>query len=515
MAGTKEKTSETSSNGAASADTVAVHNPATGEVIATVPDLGAPDIARLARQGRAAQPAWEAIGFEGRARVMRRAQKWLLDNSDRVIDTIMSETGKTWEDAGILELSYGASAFGFWAKHAGKYLADQTVKSGSVFVLGKKLKVRFRPLGLIGVIGPWNYPLVNSFGDCIPALAAGNSVILKPSELTPLTSMLLAEGLTECGIPEHVFQVATGTGDAGRALIDEVDMIMFTGSTATGRKVAERAAARLIPASLELGGKDPMIVLADADLERAANAAVFWSMQNAGQTCISVERVYVEEPVYDEFVDKVVGKVKALRQGDPSGGPGTVEVGTLTSPPQLDIIERHVRDATDKGARVLTGGHRGNGDSAYEPTVLVDVDHDMECMTEETFGPTLPIMKVADAEEAIRLANDSPYGLSGSVFSKDIHKGEAVARRVESGAVCVNDVVMNYSALELPFGGWKASGLGSRHGAAGIRKYCAQQSILISRFHAKRDPQMFPYKAKMSRRLVRLYRILWGRGNRG
>jgi acyl-CoA reductase-like NAD-dependent aldehyde dehydrogenase len=516
MAGTQEQapaSEATSANGSAADHTVAVTNPATGEVIAHVPDCSAADIARLARQGRAAQPGWEALGFDGRARVLRRAQKWLLDNSDRIIDTIMSETGKSWEDAGLLELSYGASAFGFWAKHAESYLADERVRSGSVFVLGKKLRLRYRPLGLIGVIGPWNYPLVNSFGDCIPALAAGNSVILKPSELTPLTSLLVADGLQECGLPEHVFQVATGTGDAGRALVDEVDMIMFTGSTATGRKVAQQAAARLIPASLELGGKDPMIVLADADLERAANSAVFWSMQNAGQTCISVERVYVEEPVYDAFVEKVVGKVKALRQGPP-GGPGSVEVGTLTSPPQLDIIERHVKDAVDRGARVLAGGHRGNGDTAYEPTVLVDVDHAMLCMTEETFGPTLPIMKVRDAEEAIKLANDSPYGLSGSVFSRDVAKGEAVARRVESGAVCVNDVVMNYSALELPFGGWKASGLGSRHGANGIRKYCAQQSLLVSRFHLKRDVQMFPYSSKTSRGVVRLYKFLWGRGSR-
>ncbi len=516
MAGTQEQTTApdaVSPNGSGAAQTIDVTNPATGEVIATVPDCSAQDIARLARQGRAVQPAWDALGFDGRARVLRRAQKWLLDNSDRMIATICSETGKSWEDAGLLELSYGASAFGFWAKNAETYLADQKVKSGSVFVLGKKLKLRYRPLGLIGVIGPWNYPLVNSFGDCIPALAAGNSVILKPSELTPLTSMLLAEGLTQCGMPEHAFQVATGGGEAGRALIDEVDMIMFTGSTKTGRQVAKAAAERLIPASLELGGKDPMIVLADADLERAANSAVFWSMQNAGQTCISVERVYVEEPAYDEFVAKVVTKVQALRQGTP-GGPGTVEVGTLTSPAQLDIIESQVKDAVEKGARVLVGGKRGIGDTAYAPTVLVDVDHAMTCMTEETFGPTLPIMKVRDAEEAIKLANDSPYGLSGSVFTKDIAKGEAVARRVESGAICVNDVVMNYSALELPFGGWKASGLGSRHGAGGIRKYCAQQSILISRFHMKRDLQMFPYTSKASRGIVRMYGFLWGRGSR-
>jgi acyl-CoA reductase-like NAD-dependent aldehyde dehydrogenase len=382
-------------------------------------------------------------------------------------------------------------------------------------VLGKKLKVRYRPLGLIGVIGPWNYPLVNSFGDCIPALAAGNSVILKPSELTPLTSMLLAEGLTACGIPEHVFQVATGTGDAGRALVDSVDMIMFTGSTATGRKVAQQAAGRLIPASLELGGKDPMIVLADADLERAANAAVYYSMQNAGQTCISVERVYVEEPIYDAFVDKVVGKVKALRQGEPFAGPGSVEVGTLTSPAQLDIIESHVKDATDKGAHVLTGGHPGKGDVAYEPTVLVDVDHDMTCMTEETFGPTLPIMRIANAEEGVRLANDSVYGLQASVWTGDAARGEELARRIEAGVVCVNDAQINYSALNLPMGGWKTSGLGTRHGSGGIRKYTKMQSLLVTRRAPfKREPFMFPYKARTTMLLRRFYKLLYGRGSR-
>ncbi len=331
-----------------------------------------------------------------------------MDNSKQVIATIISETGKTFEDASLAEISYAGNAFGFWAKHAPEYLSDERVKSGQLLVKGKKLILRYRPLGLIGVIGPWNYPLTNSFGDCIPALAAGNSVILKPSEITPLTSMLMAEGLRECGLPEHVLQIATGRGETGAALVEEVDMIMFTGSTATGRKVAETAARRLIPASLELGGKDPMIVLSDADLERAANFATYYSMQNAGQTCISIERVYVEAPVYDEFVAKVSEKVRALRVGAPKG-PGSVEVGAITFPPQLQTIEDHVADAVDKGARVLAGGHaeQSGGGRFFEPTVLVDVDHTMKIMTEETFGPTLPIMKVADAEEAVRLANDS------------------------------------------------------------------------------------------------------------
>jgi len=491
-----------------------VENPATGEVIAHCPNLGPEEIKKMAARGREVQPAWEALGFEGRARILKRMQKWVMDHQEEVIAVIRSETGKTYEDALIAEISYGAAAFGFWATNAEKYLADEKVKSSAVLVKGKKLLLRYRPLGLIGVIGPWNYPLTNSFGDCIPALAAGNSVILKPSEITPLTSLKLAEGLKECGIPDGVFQVATGLGATGAALVDEVDMIMFTGSTATGKKVMKTAADTLTPVSLELGGKDPLIVLKDADVERAANTALYYGMFNGGQTCISVERVYVEEPVYDEFVAKVTEKARALRQGD--GPSGSVDVGSMTFPPQVDIVEKHVEDAKAKGARVLVGGERGqhNGGYWYEPTVLVDVDHTMLAMTEETFGPTLPIMKVRDEEEAIKMANDSPYGLGASVFGKDIAHAEAVARRVEAGAVCVNDALVNYSALELPMGGAKASGLGSRHGAGGIRKYTQQQAMLVTRFATKKDPHMYPYSAKMTTRLSKFFKFLYGRGKR-
>jgi acyl-CoA reductase-like NAD-dependent aldehyde dehydrogenase len=501
---------------APAASGIPVENPATGETVRTVPDLGAGAVAEMAARGRAAQPQWEAYGFDGRARVLLRAQKWLMDNSQRVAETIVSETGKTYEDANLAEIGYAGNAFGFWAKHGPDYLADESVKSSQVLVKGKKLILRYRPLGLIGVIGPWNYPLTNSFGDCIPALMAGNSVILKPSEITPLTSLLMAEGLRECGLPEDVLQIATGRGETGAALIEHVDMIMFTGSTKTGRKVAEAAARRLIPASLELGGKDPMIVLSDADLERAANFAAYFSMQNAGQTCISIERVYVEEPVYDEFVAKVSEKVRALRVGSPEGGFGTVEVGAITFPPQLDTIKDHVDDAVQKGARVLTGGKQVPGPGRfYEPTVLVDVDHTMKCMTEETFGPTLPIMKVADADEAVRLANDSPYGLGASVFSRDAARGEAIARRIEAGAANVNDAMINYTVLELPMGGAKTSGIGSRHGAGGIRKYCSQQAIVVTaKLAMKKELFMYPYKSRTSRMLAGAFKLLYGRGKR-
>src|SRR3954452_21712238 len=427
-------TIEQSSADAASAPReIPVENPATGEVIRTIPATTPAEVATLVARARAAQPAWEALGFEGRGRILRRAQKWVTDNSARIVETIVSETGKTWEDAQLAEVAYAANAFGFWAKRAPKYLADEKICSSNVFVAGRKLAVRYRPVGVVGVIGPWNYPLPNSFGDCIPAMAAGNAVVLKPSEITPLTSLLMAECMRECGLPEGVFAVAPGYGETGSALIDAVDMVMFTGSTATGRKVMARAAETLTPVSLELGGKDPMVVLADADLERAANAAVYYSMQNGGQTCTSTERVYVESPVYDQFVAKVTEKVGALRQGEPTG-PGTVDVGAVTFPPQLDIVTRHVEEARQGGAKVATGGHgRSDHGRFYEPTVLVDVDHSMSCMTEETFGPTLPIMKVADVEDAIAKANDSRYGLAASVWTRDTARGEAIAGRLESG----------------------------------------------------------------------------------
>jgi acyl-CoA reductase-like NAD-dependent aldehyde dehydrogenase len=494
-------------------DVIEVSDPATGQLVRRLEACTPERLKQMAARARQAQPGWQALGFEGRGKVLRRAQKWVLDNAERVIDTMVSETGKTREDV-TLELSLTAMAFGFWAKRAPRYLADERVRTGSPFLLGRKVIVRYEPVGVAGVIGPWNYPLVNNIGDAMPALAAGNTVLLKPSSVTPLSSLLMEEALSECGIPEGAFQVVVGRGALGEELIDEVDFIMFTGSTETGRRVMARAAKTLTPVSLELGGKDPMIVLSDADVERAANAAVFWSMQNAGQTCISVERVYVEEPIYEDFVQRVAEKTQRLRQGVP-GGFGSVEVGSFINPPQAKVVEAHVADALAKGARVLAGGHRPPAEGTFfEPTVLADVDHSMACMTEETFGPTLPVMKVKDAEEAIRLANDSPYGLQASVFTRDVARGEALARRVQAGAVVVNDAGANYSALEAPMGGWKSSGVGVRHGPEGIRKYTRRQTIVLTRFAPKKDLYMFPYTRVRSALLLKGVKLLYGRGKR-
>jgi acyl-CoA reductase-like NAD-dependent aldehyde dehydrogenase len=502
-------------NGGSAAHTIPVENPATGELITTIPVLGADELHAMAERARASQAGWEAIGFDARGRVLRRAQKWMLDNADRVIEAVVSETGKTHEDAQAADLGYTVSALGFWAKEAEKYLADERVPSwNNPLAVGKKLIIRYAPVGVVGVIGPWNFPIANSFGDCIPALAAGNSVILKPSEVTPLSSLLMAEMMQECGLPDGVFQVATGDGATGAALIGNVDCVMFTGSSQTGKAVMKAAAEALVPCYLELGGKDPMIVCADANLDRAANAATYFSMNNGGQVCISIERCYVEEPVYDEFVEKVTANVRKLRQGAPTGV-GTVEVGAVIFPPQLEIVDDHVKDALAKGAKVLTGGHARPGPGRfYEPTVLVDVDHSMKCMQEETFGPTLPIMRIADAEEGVKLANDSDYGLQASVWTRDVKRGESLARRIEAGVVCVNDAQVNYTALNLPMGGWKSSGLGTRHGANGIRKYTKVQSLLITHRALKREPFMFPYKPRSTMMLRRVFKLLYGRGSR-
>lgn len=488
---------------------IAVDDPATGRVIGTVRNHTSDEVAEAVRLAREVQPAWQGLGLRGRAAVLRRCQRWFVDNSGRLRDSITAENGKTHDDAEV-EVAYCTAAFGFWATHAEQFLRPERVRSFSPFVVGRDLFVRYEPVGVVGVIGPWNNPLMNSFGDAIPALAAGNAVVLKPSEQTPLTALLTEDVLRRCGVPEGVYRVVTGDGETGAALVDTVDSVMFTGSTRTGRKVAERAASRLIPASLELGGKDPMIVLEGADLERAANVAVYGALHNTGQTCISVERLFVQDSIHDQFVAKVADRFGRIRQGR-SRGFGQFDVGAMTFPPQLDLVEAHVRDAVGQGARVLVGGeaHRDGG-RFFEPTILVDVDPSMRCMREETFGPVLPIMRVHDADEAVRLANETPYGLQASIFAGSTAEGLRIGRQLEAGVVTVNDALINYMALELPMGGWKESGLGVRHGPEGIRKYTRRQSLLVSRVVPRRELHMMPFRRRNYRVLTALVRLLYG-----
>src|SRR5581483_4137082 len=412
--------------------TIAVRSPATGAPVAEHEVADREAVAAAVARAREAQAAWAERSFAERARVLRAVRDRFVEEKDRIADVVSAETGKPRHDVFANELLYVCDAIGFWGARAARWLADQHVRPH--LLLTKRAYVSYLPLGVVGIIGPWNFPFTLTIGEAIPALMAGDAVVIKPSEVTPGSAAIGAELAAAAGLPAGLLQVVTGYGETGRHLVDLADMICFTGSVETGRKVAARCGELLKPVTLELGGKDPMVVLRDADLERAANACVYGALVNAGQVCISVERVYVEAPVYDAFVAKVVDKVRQVRQGVPDGD--LVEMGAMTFPPQIEKVERHVRDAVARGARVLVGGRRRTDLPGlfYEPTVLVDVTHDMEVMREETFGPVIPIMRVADAEEAVRLANDSRYGLDASVWTRDRAREAAVARRIESGA---------------------------------------------------------------------------------
>jgi betaine-aldehyde dehydrogenase len=495
----------------AAAPGLEVHDPADGSVIASVPIDGPAEVRAAAERARAAQPAWEALGHAGRYELLGRWRDWMLANGDAIAGVLERESGKVRQDAS-LETPGLADAINYYGANSARMLADERVAAHNPLLKVKSLTVTYRPFPLVGVIAPWNFPLLLTIGDAIPALAAGCAVIVKPSELTPLSPLEVVRGWREeVGGPE-VIQLVNGHGECGSAVVDEVDCVHFTGSVATGKKVMARAAETLTPATLELGGKDPMIVLEDADAERAANGAAWGGLVNAGQVCISVERVYATEPIYDEFLSRLTERVKGLRQG-PDRPAFTHDLGAMTSPAQVEIVEDHLRDAVEKGATVVTGGKRrdGSGDF-FEPTVLVDVDHSMRIMREETFGPVIPVMRVRDADEAVRLANDSPYGLSASVFGER-ERAESVARRLETGACNVNDVLVNYLAYDVPMGGWKESGIGSRWGPGGIRKFCRTESLVVSRFSAtKSEPLWFPYSRAKGRLLGAVSRFVNARG---
>lgn len=493
---------------------IEIHSPATLEKVGEVEVDSPLDVRAATHRAREAFRAWGAMDFKNRAKVLLSARDHLIAHSEELIELICRENGKPRLEA-LVELTYVCDSLTFYSKRARRFLKPHRVTPH--LLRNKKVTVHYQPRGVIGMITPWNFPLILTIGEAVPALAAGNAVIIKPSEWTPLIATrgaeILREAFTAAGaaptLPslEDILQVVNGYGETGGALVDEADMIAFTGSVRTGRIIAERAAKRLVPVSLELGGKDPMIVLRDADIERAANAAVWGAFTNSGQVCISVERVYVEDSIADDFTRRVVEKTRALRQGSDVGeAENRVDVGAMTFPNQVEVVEDHINDAKARGAQILTGGRRNLAlpGRYFEPTVLSNVDHSMKIMTEETFGPALPIMRVKDEEEALRLANDSRYGLNASVFTRDKAKGERIAAQVEAGVTCVNDVIAGFAVTDAPSGGLKESGIGKRHGAEGIRRFCHQQVIVTDRFGLKRDPFWYPYNAKTERLMLRL-----------
>lgn len=475
-------------------------NPATGAVAGEVRWTNAADVPQIAAGLREAQREWDARGAKGRAKVLARYAVWLGEHRDEIERLLIAETGKSANDA-AQEVPLLIMLLSYYIKTVEKAMAPDSRPAPLPFLSIKKIAVHYRPRAVVGIIAPWNYPVANAMMDAIGALTAGAAVLLKPSERTPLTAEVLLRGWLDSGAPA-VLALAQGAREVSEAVIDNADYIQFTGSSATGVKVMERAARRLTPVSLELGGKDPMIVLEDADVELAANAAVWGAMFNAGQTCVSVERVYVLEQVYDQFVAAVVQAVQNLKMGSGEG----YDFGAMIDESQVAVTAKHVDDALARGARALTGGKRPEGaGSFYPPTVLVDVDHSMACMTDETFGPTLPIMKVSSVGEAVRLANDSQYGLSASVFSKDVERAKDIALQLDCGAVNVNDVISNLMCTTAPMGGWKTSGIGARFGGVdGVRKYCRQETVVVPRLNVGAGGNYYNHSLKALARMNKI-----------
>ena len=448
-----------------------VTNPATGEVLREFDSASVEDVNAAVARARTAQSTWRTLSVRDRLAIIKRFQQILNHRKTQVARTISSEAGKPVAEALLTEILVVLDAARFLLQEAHAFLRDEPVAHDSLATKAKRGCIVRESYGVVGVISPWNYPFSIPATQVMWALATGNAVVLKPSELTPLSAMCLGELLHDAGLPADIFQVVAGNGTTGAALVDSaIDKLIFTGSVATGKRIAQLAAQRLLPLVLELGGKDPMVVLADADIDVASSGAVWGAFVNAGQTCLSVERCYVHRSIYEKFLAACVEKTKQLRVGN--GMESETEVGPLIHERQLRIVEQHVEDARSRGARVLCGGQRlaSIGANFYAPTVLADVTHEMLIMREETFGPVLPIMAFESEAEAVRLANDSEYGLAASVWTRDRSRGEAMARQINAGIVMINDAVSCFGISEAPHGGVKASGIGRTHGRFGLEE---------------------------------------------
>ncbi|XWX03253.1 succinic semialdehyde dehydrogenase [Aggregatilineales bacterium SYSU G02658] len=461
--------------------TIDVHNPITGAVIGQITAADEADVQAAVERARVAQVAWGALDVRERARLMRTWQDKLWARREEIINTIWNEAGKPY-GAAFTECVGVDNQLAYYTSRAHRILRPKKRQTLIPFVM--RGEVVYKPYGVVGVISAWNYPYFLPMIDSTAALLAGNAVILKASEITPFTSRLAVSIAHEAGIPRDVFQIVEGDGQTGKALVDHVDYVAFTGSTATGRKIAVQAAGRLIPYTLELGGKDPAIVMADADLDMAASRVITGAWENAGQACLSIERVYVEAPIYDAFLQKVLDYAKQFK----FDASKHAYMGTMINQRELERSKQHLEDAVAKGAKVLWGGQPRPdlGPQFFEPTVLVDVDHSMTIMREETFGPMLPIMKVNSVEEAIRLANDTDYGLGATVYSKDFAKAREVCLRLNAGETNVNRFVMGIGTPDVPSGGMKQSGIGRRNGPEGLLKYTQMQAVMIDTMRGQR-----------------------------
>ncbi|MGZ8744084.1 MAG: aldehyde dehydrogenase family protein [Nocardioides sp.] len=481
-------------------------SPVTGDVVGTWPVSSAEDVEAAVERARDGAAWWSALTFDERATRLNAWAGVMTRRIAQLADIVHQETGKPHSDA-TLEAALALDHVAWAAKHAGKVLGRHKVSSGLVMA-NQAATVEYRPLGVIGIIGPWNYPVFTPMGSIAYALAAGNAVVFKPSELTPGVGHWLAATFAEV-VPDHaVFEVVTGLGETGAALCRAgVHKVAFTGSTATGKKVMAACAETLTPVVIEAGGKDAVLVDEDADIEAAADATLWGACSNAGQTCTGVERVYVHERVYDAFLSRLLDKARDLRAEDTPDA----KIGPITMPSQLGIIRSHITDALERGGRAVLGGPDAVGERYVQPTVLVDVPEESTAVQEETFGPTVTVTRVSDMDEAVAKANGTRYGLGSTVFSKS--RGMELAGRIRSGMTAVNGVVTFAAIPSLPFGGVGDSGFGRIHGADGLKEFTYAKAIARQRFKPLLALTSFTRTAKAENQLTQIVTMLHGRGS--
>ncbi len=480
----------------ATQDKIISYNPATGEEFGRVANTSAEVVKAAVEKSRQAFAKWKETSFKERAKYVMRAREIILDELDEIARLISDESGKPIAESLSMEIAPVLDLMQYFARNAAKILKPEKINIGLYATLGRTSKIIYKPLGTVGIIPAWNYPFSIPLGEVVMSLMAGNVVILKPSELTPFIGLKIGEIFERVNLPTDVLQVVTGDGRTGAALVDSgIEKIMFTGSVATGKRIAESAAKHLTSVVLELGGKDPMVVFADANLELAAQGAIWGAFCNSGQSCSSVERLYVEESIAEEFTRLIVEKTKRLTQD--SGDKETTDVAAMSSERQIKIVEDHVESFRREGAKILTGGKRNAQfkGAFYEPTVISNATNEMRGMREETFGPTLPIATFKTEEDAIRLANDSEFGLTASVWTRNLAKGKRVAEKILAGTVCVNEVLYTHGIGQTPWGGFKQSGYGRTHGKYGLLELVAPQHIHINHFLLAPNAWWMPYSS--------------------